>query len=223
MRGWRRWGAREGGAGLRGREHATSRPPPLPHPTLLLHPCLRCCCRCCCRGPPSVQTTAPSEGVVVYGMYIEGAGWDEEGGCLAESRPKVGAGATPAAGAIRRRRMSGGGDGGGGGGGGCAGGGGGGGGGWWWWWRRWCTHWCIGMCFGLPCCCTHPHKHPPTLKQSPLPPPLRRSCSPLRPACGSAPSPSTRTATTPTTAAPSTAQRSGGGRWPPQVGACGVA
>ena len=32
---------------------------------------------------------APSEGVYVYGLYLEGAGWDRRGTRLVEARPKV--------------------------------------------------------------------------------------------------------------------------------------
>ena len=33
--------------------------------------------------------TAPEEGVYVYGMYIEGCGWDVKTRQLCESQPKV--------------------------------------------------------------------------------------------------------------------------------------
>eukprot|EP00198_Chlamydomonas_reinhardtii_P010624 XP_001699961.1 dynein heavy chain 4 [Chlamydomonas reinhardtii] len=37
---------------------------------------------------PSSLTNPPPSGVYVYGLYLEGAGWDRAGGCLAEPEPK---------------------------------------------------------------------------------------------------------------------------------------
>ena len=38
---------------------------------------------------PARYTANPEEGVYIYGMYIEGCGWDPARKVLAESKPKV--------------------------------------------------------------------------------------------------------------------------------------
>lgn len=40
-------------------------------------------------GQAANYTTAPTEGVYVYGNYVEGAAWDAEAMELCESTPKV--------------------------------------------------------------------------------------------------------------------------------------
>lgn len=40
-------------------------------------------------GDPTALLTAPSEGIYIYGMYLEGCAWDSGVQELCESRPKV--------------------------------------------------------------------------------------------------------------------------------------
>ncbi|KAG2454516.1 hypothetical protein HYH02_000363 [Chlamydomonas schloesseri] len=40
------------------------------------------------RAEPSSLTNTPPSGVYVYGLFLEGAGWDRVGGCLTEPEPK---------------------------------------------------------------------------------------------------------------------------------------